>query len=77
VADFVGKADGMVVDSAGTKASTEAVDSMVEKASAAVTGSTVVADSTEAAMEEASTAVGEEGFMAVAAPTAAVVIISR
>jgi hypothetical protein len=61
--DLVVEADGMgVMDSAGTRASTVAEDSMVA-ASAAVAGFMAEADSTVAAMAEASTAVGEEDFM--------------
>jgi hypothetical protein len=61
--DLVVEAVGMgVMDSAGTRASTAAEDSMVA-ASAAVTGFMVEAASTAAGMPEVSTAVGEEGSM--------------
>jgi hypothetical protein len=70
-ADFAAREDGIaVVNSAGTRASTAAEDSMEVRASAAVTGSTAVAGSMA---EEASTAEVAAGFMAeVAAPTAEV-----
>jgi hypothetical protein len=69
-ADFAAREDGIaVVNSAGTRASTAAEDSMEVRASAAVTGSTAVAGSMA---EEASTAEVAAGFMAeVAAPTVA------
>ena len=63
--DLVAEAGGMaVVDSAGTRASTAAEDSMVAP-SAAVTGFEA------AAMSEASTAVGEVGSMAAVVSTVA------